>query len=146
MFVEVARCKPNYPSLRAAGRQAAAVAYASIGRADKAYRFFHNVSGARVDITRRLLICLGYTYYSQGNSAESIRIFREALKRWPKHRQRCRWAIAVLDAALRSKSRRAQVKAVRLLGKTAAELGKQLGRRDATARSCRRRYRSLFKR
>ncbi len=136
-FVEVSRSKRGGKNLIQAARKDVVRAYTHIGRPDKAYNFFHNVSQGRPRISKMMFVLLGTMYYAQGKNIDCIKVFGEARRRWPRDKNRCQWATTMVDATINMGNKAAQVASVRLLGKVTLSLTRQFGRKAPQVIQCR---------
>jgi TolA-binding protein len=96
-FVEVSRGKRGGKNLIQAARKDVVRAYTHIGRPDKAYNFFHNVSQGRPPVSKMMFVLLGTMYYAQGKNIDCIKVFQEARRRWPRDKERCNWATTIVE-------------------------------------------------
>ena len=136
-FVQVVKSGRGGKHLIRAAHNDVVRAYSHIGRPGKAYGFFHRVGGNRPRVTRRLHLLLGTLYYAQGKNADCIGVFRDAVKRWPRDKARCRWVTTIVDATINLGDKDRQVAAVAELGRVTRALTKQLGPRARPVRQCR---------
>lgn len=136
-FVRVVKAGRGGKNLLGAAQNDVVRAYSHIGRPAKAYGFFHGVGGKRPQVTRRLYLRLGTLYYAQGKNPDCIKVFRDALQRWPKDKVRCQWVTTIVDATINGGDKDRQVAAVRELGRVTRQLTQQLGPRARPVRRCR---------
>lgn len=137
-FVMVAKGTAGGQTLISAARKDVVRAYTHIGRPEKAYDFFHNVSMGRPEVSKEMYVLLGTMYYAQGKNAESIQVFKDAWKsRWPKDKDRCQWVTTIVDATINVGVKEHQAKAVQWLGQVTVELTQQFGEKATQVKQCR---------
>ncbi len=136
-FVRVVKAGKGGKHLIRAAQNDVVRAYTHIGRPEKAHGFFRGVVGGRPQVARRLYLHLGTLYYAQGKNSDAIAVFRDAIKRWPRDKVRCRWMTAIMDATVNLGDKDRQVRTVRELGQLTRALTAQLGGRAKQVRQCR---------
>jgi len=136
-FVEVAKGTRGGKTLIQSAQKDVVRAYTHIGKPDKAHEFFGNVAKGNADTSRMMFLLLGVMYYGQGKNRECILVFREALSKWPKDRERCQWVTTMVDATINVGEKGAQVASVRLLSRITQELTKQFGAKAPEVMNCR---------
>ena len=137
-FVMVAKGTAGGKTLISAARKDVVRAYTHIGRPEKGYDFFHNVSMGRPEVSKEMYVYLGTMYYAQGKNAESIQVFKDCWKnRWPKDKDRCQWVTTIVDATINVGVKEHQAKAVQWLGQVTVELTQQFGEKAMQVKQCR---------
>jgi tetratricopeptide (TPR) repeat protein len=136
-FTEVAKGSKGGKTLIQSAQKDVVRAYTHIGKPDKAYEFFGNVAKGDAGVSRMMFLLLGVMYYGQGKNIECIQVFKEALAKWPKDRERCQWVTTMVDATINVGDKGAMVKSVQWLGRVTQDLTKQLGAKAPEVVQCR---------
>jgi tetratricopeptide (TPR) repeat protein len=136
-FLKVLRLKGTKLNLVNEARKDIVRTFAHVGKVDAALNFFRRpVIGGPKNV-KWMMVMLGDVYYGQGKNDEAIAIYTETLRQWPRDKDRCKWGLSLVDAAINIGNKDRQVKAIRTLGKISKSVTKQFGKKNPITKECR---------
>lgn len=130
-------------NLRNEARRDIVRTFTHVGKVEEARGFFRKVAGE--ENVKWMMVMLGDVYYSQGKNEEAIHIYDECLRTWPRDEDRCKWTLALVDAAINLGDKDGQVNAIRRLGKIWRSVAEQFGPKKSVTRECRENSANIMK-
>lgn len=133
-FLKVLKLRGTKLNLVNEARRDIVRTYTHVGKVEAARGFFRKVAGPKN--VKWMMVMLGDVYYAQGKNEEAIAIYDECLNQWPRDKDRCKWTLSMVDAAINVGNKDGQVKAVRRLGKVWRSVAEQFGPKKPVTTEC----------